>query len=113
MYPMLRYHTPQGIEPVTQWLDSLPDPDTRRAVLSRMAAVPALPPTPEGDGSPVVPVVLEALLDCGPGVRLYYAPLKSGLLLLLCGADPRTRPMERDTAGRFLEDYLTRTALAA
>ena len=108
MYRTKRYLTPLGVEPVTQWLESLPDPDARRAVLDNLEAVSARRPAicrELGRG------LIEAELECGPGVRLYYAPIKDELLLLLCGVGPRTRAMERDTAKRFLEDHLARAGL--
>ncbi|WP_243313291.1 hypothetical protein [Fundidesulfovibrio agrisoli] len=108
MNRVLRYQTPEGLEPVTLWIEGLPDPGTRKALKRRVEAVGLIAPSP-GQAGPV----REAVLDFGPGVRLYYAPVAEGLLLLLCGTDPRALPMERDTASRFLEEYLSRTALAA
>ena len=108
MHRLLRYQTPEGLEPVTLWLEGLPDPASRQALMRGIEGVGRSAPA-SGQYAPV----REALFDLGPGVRLYYAPVAEGLLLLLCGSDPRALPMERDTASRFLEEYLSRSALAA
>jgi len=51
----------------------------------------------------------ELRIDWGPGLRVYYGMIGQARVLLLCGGDKRTQPIDIVKAHQYLTDYKART----
>lgn len=119
-----RYRTHTGHEPVTEWIESLPDSTARNRLTAQIEKLRSGMPTEcrkLGDNVYVVrldagPVVSQEAsqdktqkvqLDTEHGVRLYFGRKGESLLLLLCGAGSWTKAAERDSALAFMADFET------
>jgi len=124
MMNLKRYRTHTGHEPVTEWIESLPDSTARNRLTAQIEKLRAGMPTEcrkLGDNVYVVrldagPVVSQEAsqdkaqkvrLDTEYGVRLYFARKGESLLLLLCGSGSWTKAAERDSALAFMADFET------
>jgi putative addiction module killer protein len=101
-----RYQTTEGAVPVTQWLDSLRDPEARARIVARIDRLQIGLP---GDWRNLGGGVCELRVDYGPGYRLYYAQEGSTLILLLCGGDKRTQTKDIERAHAYWKDYKARS----
>lgn len=124
MMNLKRYRTHTGHEPVTEWIESLPDSTARNRLTAQIEKLRSGMPTEcrkLGDNVYVVrldagPVVSQEAsqdknqkvqLDTEHGVRLYFGRKGESLLLLLCGAGSWTKAAERDSALAFMADFET------
>jgi putative addiction module killer protein len=80
------------------WLDSLRDVRARARVQVRIERLAAGNP---GDVQPVGEGVSELRIDYGPGYRVYFKKIRSGVLILLAGGDKRTQDADIKTALRL------------
>ena len=115
-----RYRTHTGHEPVTEWIESLPDSTARNRLTAQIEKLRSGMPTEcRKLGDNVYVVRLDAGPDSSPdkaqkvqldtehGVRLYFGRKGESLLLLLCGAGSWTKAAERDSALAFMADFET------
>lgn len=120
MMNLKRYRTHTGQEPVTEWIESLPDSTARKRLTAQIEGLrTGLPVGCRKLGDNVYVVRLDAgpeaspdkpqkvRLDTEPGVRLYFGREGESLLLLLCGAGSWTKAAERDSALAFMADFVT------
>ncbi|MFP5223218.1 MAG: hypothetical protein ACLGSA_13085 [Acidobacteriota bacterium] len=124
MMNLKRYRTHTGHEPVTEWIESLPDSTARKRLTAQIEKLrTGLPAGCRELGCNVYVVRLDAgpeapheaprdrtqkvRLDTEPGVRLYFGRKDESLLLLLCGAGSWTKAAERDSALAFMADFET------
>jgi putative addiction module killer protein len=76
MFDVQSYLTAEGVEPYAVWLASLPDRQARARVAVRIGRMSS---GNLGDVKPVGQGVWEALIDWGPGYRVYW-PRSTGRL---------------------------------
>lgn len=120
MMNLKRYRTHTGHEPVTEWIESLPDSTARKRLNAQIEGLrTGLPVGCRKLGDNVYVVRLDAgpeasqdkpqkvRLDTEPGVRLYFGRKGESLLLLLCGSGSWTKAAERDSALAFMADFET------
>ena len=120
MMNLKRYRTHTGHEPVTEWIESLPDSSARNRLTDQIEQLRSGMPTECRQlGNNVYVVRLDAgpgsspdkaqkvRLDTEHGVRLYFGRKGESLLLLLCGAGSWTKAAERDSALAFMADFET------
>ncbi|WP_027191749.1 hypothetical protein [Fundidesulfovibrio putealis] len=124
MMNLKRYRTHTGHEPVTEWIESLPDSTARNRLTAQIEKLRSGMPTEcrklgdnvyvvRLDAGPVVPQeaspdkAQKVRLDTEHGVRLYFGRKGESLLLLLCGAGSWTKAAERDSALAFMADFET------
>jgi len=120
MMNLKRYRTHTGHEPVTEWIESLPDSGARNRLTAQIEKLRSgMPNECRKLGDNVYVVRLDAgpeahqdtsqkvRLDAEPGVRLYFGRKGESLLLLLCGAGSWTKAVERDSALAFMADFET------
>lgn len=78
----------------SKWFDKLRDLKAKANIAARIARLQDS--GSPGDAKSVGGGVFEMRVNYGPGYRVYYAPLKSAIILLLVGGDKSTQ--ERDIA---------------
>jgi len=82
------YRRDDGMEPVSEWLESVRDKDAAARLRIRMYR---LRRGLFGDVKSVGQGVLELREDIGPGYRLYIARHGNALIVLLCAGSKRTQ----------------------
>jgi putative addiction module killer protein len=91
-----------GIEPFTDWFESLKDMSARikiRQKLDRMT---------KGNFGNVEPVgggISEAKIDYGPGYRIYFAKLGTKKVLILYGGDKSTQGKDIKKSQIYYKQY--------
>jgi putative addiction module killer protein len=99
------YLTAAGRDPYQDWLDDLRDLTARVAIQRRVDRVTT---GNLGDHKFLQDGVWELKIDVGPGYRVYYAPDRGTLVLLLCGGSKRTQTADIKTAVKYWRDYQQR-----
>ena len=88
MPELLRYSTAIGLEPVSEWMNTLSDKLAQARIRVRLKALTA---GNFGDCKPVGEGVLELRIHIGAGYRVYCGRYGEDLILLLCGGDKRSQ----------------------
>ena len=78
------YRTPDGRQPFTEWLESIPDTSTLDRIQARLER---LEDSNLGDYQSVGEGIFELRLNFGPGYRIYFGQMGNTIVLLLCGGD--------------------------
>jgi len=95
------YITPRGKNPFREWLKTLD-----RGVQARIQArVLRFENGNLGDHKTVGDGVWEALLDFGPGYRLYFGKDGVAVILLLAGGDKTSQSKDIAAAKRYWDDF--------
>lgn len=82
------YITEGGVKPVTEWLGSLRDKETKARIDLRIASILR---GNFGKTRSVGEGVYELKIDFGPGYRVYYAKSGTEIVLLLCAGSKGTQ----------------------
>jgi putative addiction module killer protein len=106
MIEVRRYQTAEGVEPLTEWLDSLKDRQAYARIQMRFARLIA---GNFGDCKALQDGVRELRIDWGPGYRVYYAIAGETVVLLLCGGDKRKQDADIARAVAYWKDFLDRS----
>jgi len=101
------YVTPDGKIPFRDWLAALRDVRVRARVRVRLNHLRL---GNFGDAKPVGDGVSELRIPYGPGYRVYFAPMGSTGILLLCGGDKSTQARDIGRAKRYWMDYQRRSS---
>jgi len=106
MHEIRHYLTPEGKDPVLEWLKHLRDPLAKIHIIKRLNR---LEQGNFGDHRFCRDGVWELRVDTGAGYRLYYAQAGTQILLLLCGGDKRTQDTDISRAVRCWQDWQRRS----
>jgi putative addiction module killer protein len=101
-----RYLTASGRDNFGEWLSKLKDGRTRAKIAAR---IDRLSIGNFGDCKALRGGLFELRIDWGPGYRVYYTPVGSMCILLLCGGDKRRQSSDINRALEYLKDYRERT----
>ena len=102
------YTKPDGKQPVTDWLDNLPDVRADARITARIVRLGLGNP---GDYKSVDGGVYEMRIDYGPGYRVYFAVSGVSIVLLLCGGTKKTQQADIEIAHNYWADYKQRNKL--
>jgi putative addiction module killer protein len=102
VFEIFHYVTRDGLDVFEAWLDGLGDPTAVARVVVRIDRLQA---GNFGDHKPVGGGVWELRIDHGPGYRVYYALVRTRVVLLLCGGDKRKQSTDIRRAIELLNDY--------
>lgn len=105
MYEIVRYHTSDGKEVVSDWLRKLRDTKARIAVDRRIVRMEL---GNFGDHKFCRNGVWELRIDIGAGYRLYYSLAGAEVILLLCGGDKNTQDVDIDRACEYWNEWQRR-----
>jgi putative addiction module killer protein len=95
------YETPDGSDPIQEWLGKLRDKRARATVLRRLDRLAA---GNFGDHFFCGDGVWELRIDLGPGYRVYYALGIRGIIFLLCAGDKRKQQADIKRAAGYWRD---------
>ena len=84
MIELFRYRRDDGVEPFTEWLNSLRDKVAQARIRVRLRQVQA---GNLGDCEPVGEGVIELRIHIGAGYRVYCGRHGKTIVILLCGGD--------------------------
>jgi putative addiction module killer protein len=101
MHRIEHYETPDGSDPIQEWLGKLRDKRARATVLRRLDR---LATGNFGDHVSCRDGVWELRIDLGPGYRVYYALGKRRIIFLLCGGDKRKQQVDIERAVSYWQD---------
>jgi putative addiction module killer protein len=104
-YSLKIYGTPNGDEPLTEWLNGLKDQKARIAIRMRLGRMQL---GNFGCCKTVGEGVSEMKIDLGPGYRIYYGMIGRMVVLLLCGGDKGTQNKDIRRALDYFKDYKQR-----
>jgi len=96
------YRDPAGKEPLTDWLNSLRDPTTRRRILKRLLR---LEQGHYGDTKPVGAGVNELRFFFGAGYRVYFGEDDNTIVILLCGGGKDSQRRDIQKARIYWQEY--------
>ena len=96
------YKTPAGIEPFTQWIESIKDKVINARIRTRLARLYL---GNEGDHEPVGSGVAELRLHFGSGYRIYYAKLGEVTIILLNGGDKKSQSKDIELAKQYWAEF--------
>ncbi|MBK8870751.1 MAG: type II toxin-antitoxin system RelE/ParE family toxin [Elusimicrobia bacterium] len=102
---IFQYETSSGKSPYREWFLSLKDGMVRSRIWARVDRLALGNP---GDYKSLGQGVYELRLDFGPGFRIYYAPVKTILVLLLTGGDKSTQVSDIRQAKEYWKDFKRR-----
>lgn len=102
---IFQYETPSGESPYRKWFLSLKDGMVRSRIRARVDRLSLGNP---GDYKSLGEGVCELRLDFGPGFRIYYAQIKTIVVLLLCGGDKSTQVRDIRQAKEYWKDFKRR-----
>jgi putative addiction module killer protein len=105
MIEIFRYHTEDGCEPVTDWLQSLRDKQAQAKIRVRIKRLEA---GNFGDCEPVGDGVQELREHLGAGYRVYFARHGQTLVILLCAGSKKSQASDIKTAKVYWEDWKRR-----
>ena len=94
-----------GINPYSDWFDSLPDIRAKAKIRARLDRVEA---GNLGDCKSVGNGVFELRIDYSSGYRIYFGQQGSTVIILLCGGDKSTQDKDIAKAKEYWEDYRSR-----
>jgi len=107
MIEVFRYRSANGVEPVTDWLQSLRD---KRAAAKVLVRIKRLEAGMFGDCAPVGEGVLELREHSGAGVRVYFGRHGQSIVILLCGGSKKSQPADIAAAKDYWADWKRRQA---
>ncbi|MGF2039407.1 MAG: type II toxin-antitoxin system RelE/ParE family toxin [Nostoc sp. CmiVER01] len=99
------YLSVNGINPFSEWFDSLRDIRAKAKIRARLDRVEA---GNLGDCKSVGDGVFELRIDYGSGYRIYFGQQGSTVIILLCGGDKSTQDKDIAKAKEYWEDYRSR-----
>ena len=102
MMDIRRYQLAEGKVPVSEWLAGLRDQRARAQIEIRVRRMAI---GNFGDCKPVGDGVLELRVDVGAGYRLYCGRHGQTLVILLCGGDKASQPMDIKRAKAYWQDW--------
>ena len=105
MIEVFRYQTANGNEPLTDWLQSLPD---KRAQAKIRIRLKRLETGNFGDCDPVGEGVQELREHLGAGYRVYFGRHGQTIVILLCGGSKKSQPADIKTAKEYWDDWKRR-----
>jgi putative addiction module killer protein len=91
MIELLRYQRDDKREPFTEWLNAMRDKVAQARIRVRLRQVQA---GNFGDCEPVGDGVIELRVHVGAGYRVYCGRHGKSVVLLLCGGDKRSQPVD-------------------
>ena len=96
------YSTSAGVEPYTEYVDSLRDRSGAAKIRLRVtfAELGNL-----GDHKRIAHGVIELRINYGPGYRVYAALHGRELIVLLCAGDKSSQPKDAKKAVKYWEDF--------
>ncbi len=97
------YSDDSGVEPFSDWINSLKDVIGRKRILVR---IERLAHGNYGDCEPVGEGISELRLFFGAGYRVYFAEKGRKLVVLLCGGDKSTQTQDIKNAKLYWKEYL-------
>ncbi len=97
------YETDSGECPYENWFDRLKD---RRAQAKIKVRISRVEEGNMGDCKPVGAGVVELIVPCGPGYRIYVGQMGASLVVLLCAGDKSTQLADIAQAKEYWADYL-------
>lgn len=99
------YSTPTGKTPYREWFYALPAEKLRALVRARLGRLRL---GHFGDCKSVGEGVLELRIHAGPGYRVYFMPMGSQIVLLLCGGDKSAQEKDIAKAKEYGREYKRR-----
>jgi len=105
MAEVFRYQAEDGLEPVTDWLQSLRDKQAQAKIRIRLKRLEA---GIFGDCEPVGDGVLELREHLGAGYRVYFGRHGQRIVILLCGGTKKTQSTDIKTAKAYWADWKRR-----
>ena len=105
MYEIRHYQTPEQKDVYMEWHSQLRDAKARIAVDRRINRIKL---GNFGDHKFCRDGVWELRIDVGPGYRVYYAIIRTQVILLLCGGDKRTQHADISRACAYWLDWQRR-----
>ena len=99
---VVRYVSPNGKEPFTEWLSKLKDRTARARILikiDRLAQGVTTNTKSVGDD------VSELKMTFGPGYRVYFGHDGNALIVLLAGGDKSSQSRDIEKAKEYWNDY--------
>lgn len=100
------YITRSGKDAFDDWFSELTEIRAQAKIAARINRLAA---GNFGDCKALGQGLYELRIDWGPGFRVYYAMIGQARVLLLCGGDKRTQPVDIVKAHEYLTDYKART----
>lgn len=107
MIELRRYQLEDESTPVTEWLRGLRDKRARAQIEVRLRRVSA---GNFGDCKPVGEGVSELRVDIGLGYRVYYGKHGQAWVILLCGGDKASQPVDITRAKAYWADWKRRNS---
>ncbi len=104
-YTLKVYETPNGAQPLMDWLRELRDQKARTAIRMRLDRMQL---GNFGHCEPVGEGVSEMKVDLGPGYRVYFGMIGRTIVLLLCGGDKKSQDKDIRRALDFFRDHKQR-----
>ncbi|MHC5933431.1 type II toxin-antitoxin system RelE/ParE family toxin [Nostoc sp.] len=99
------YLSVNGVNPFSEWFDSLRDIRAKAKIRARFDRVEA---GNLGDCKSVGDGVFELRIDYGSGYRIYFGQQGSTVIILLCGGDKSSQDKDIAKAKEYWEDYRSR-----
>lgn len=99
---LIFYRNRTGQEPLTDWLNGLRDPVTRRRILKRLFQ---LENGHYGDSKTVGEGVKELRFFFGPGYRIYFGQDGDKIVVLLTGGDKSSQSQDIEQAQAYWKEY--------
>jgi putative addiction module killer protein len=96
------YQTPDGREPLTEWLESIRDRRTRRQIRARLEQLRF---GNFGDYKSVGEGVFELRFHFGLGYRIYFGQVGNTIVLLLYGGDKSSQTRDIERAKTYWLEY--------
>lgn len=100
-YQLKEYETPEGVKPFRKWIKSL-DYSLIKRVLTRVDRIGL---GYFGINRHLGGGLYEAILDFGPGYRIYFGVQGKRLILLLCGGDKSMQSSDIKKAEAYWRDF--------
>lgn len=107
MLQLFRYQREDGVEPFTDWLNSLRDKAAEARIRVRLLRVEA---GNFGDCEPVGDGVMELRVHVGAGYRVYFGRHGKSVVILLCGGDKGSQAADIRRAKDFWTQWKRRQA---
>lgn len=105
MTELFRYQTENGVEPFTEWLQSVRDKVAQARIRIRLRQIEA---GNMGDCEPVGEGVVELRVHVGAGYRVYCGQRGKTMVVLLCGGNKGTQSADIKHAKAYWADWKRR-----
>jgi len=96
------YRDANGVEPFSNWFESIKDSKTKRRILQRIYRLQS---GNYGDYKTLKDGVLEMRLHFGSGYRVYFAEINEEIVVLLLGGDKSSQKSDIGKAKNYWKDY--------